>query len=187
DTSEEFMSGLVQDLRYALRQLRKSPAFTVVAVLTLALCIGANTAIFSVVDGVLLRPLPFKTPGALYTLWERNLKMGYEQNSPAPANFRDWRDRNHVFEQLAAFDSSASFDLSGGQKPERVDGTAVSPGLFELLGVVPLLGRTFSDQAGQLGQDREVLLSYGLWQRRFNGERSIVGKSIAVDGKAFTI
>src|SRR5262249_19614131 len=72
-------------------------------------------------------------------------------------------------------------------KPERVDGTAVSPGLFELLGVVPLLGRTFSDQAGQLGQDREVLLSYGLWQRRFNGERSIVGKSIAVDGKAFTI
>jgi putative ABC transport system permease protein len=181
------MSGLLQDLRYALRQLRKSPGFTAVAVLTLAAGIGANTAMFSVIDGVLLRPLPFKAPADLYTVWERNQKMGYEQNPPAAANFRDWRDRNHVFEQMAAFDASATVDLSGNDKPERVDGAAVSPGLFDLLGVTPLIGRAFSLQEDQLGEQRVILLSHGLWQRRFNADRSIVGKPIAVNGKDFTV
>jgi len=91
------MATLLQDLRYGLRMLARNPGFTAVAVLTLALGIGANTAIFSMVNGVLLRPLPFKDPGRLYTLWERNLKMGYDQNPPAAGNFRDWRDRNTVF------------------------------------------------------------------------------------------
>src|SRR5215471_18425021 len=144
------MNGFVQDLRYALRQLRKSPGFTAVAVIPLALGIGANTAMFSVIDGVLLRPLPFRAPGGLYTLWERNPRMGYEQNNPAAANFHDWRDRNRVFEQLAAFDPSKSFDLSGNGKPERVDGAAVSPVLFELLGVAPEIGRTFSSNEDHL-------------------------------------
>jgi len=181
------MNGLLQDFRYALRQLRKSPGFSAVAVATLALGIGANTAMFSVIHGVLQRPLPFKAPDGLYTLWERNLKMGYEQNPPAAANFRDWRDRNHVFEQLAAVDFLVTFDLSGNDKPERVDGAAVSPGLFELLGVAPVLGRTFSSQGDQLGQERVILLSYGLWQDRFSADRSIVGKAIAVNGRDFTI
>ena len=181
------MNGLAQDIRYTLRQLRKNPGFTAVAVLTLTLGIGANAAMFSVIDAVLLRSLPFKAPAGLYTLWERNQKMGYEQNPPAAANFRDWRDRNRVFEQLAAFDASASFDLSGGNKPERVDGAAVSPGLFELLGVEPLLGRTFSAGEDQLGQERVILLSYGLWQRRFNADASIVGKAIDVNGRNFTV
>jgi putative ABC transport system permease protein len=181
------MSGLLQDLRFALRQMRKTPGFTAVAVITLALGIGANTAMFSVIDGVLLRPLPFKAPSDLYTLWERNIKMGYDQNPPAAANFRDWRDRNQVFEQLAAFDPSKSFDLSGNDKPERVDGAAVSPGLFELLGVAPIIGRTFSSNEDQLGQERMILLSYGLWRRRFNADRSVVGRHITVDGRDFTV
>ena len=181
------MSGLFQDIRYALRQLRKSPVFTAIALLTLALGIGANTAMYSVIDGVLLRPLPFKAPADLYTLWERNQKMGYEQNPPAAANFRDWRDRNHVFEQVAAFDASTTFDLSGNDKPERVDGAAVSPGLFDLLGATPLIGRSFSSQEDQLGHERVILISHGLWQRRFNADPSIVGKPIAVNGKDFTV
>ena len=137
------MNGLLQDVRYDLRQLCKTPGFTGVALITLALGIGATTAMFSVIDGVLIRPLPFKAPSRLYTVWERNPKMGYEEILPAAANFRDWRERNQAFEQLAAFDAAESFDLSGDSKPERVDGAAVSPGLFELLGVSPLIGHTF--------------------------------------------
>jgi putative ABC transport system permease protein len=181
------MNTLIQDLRYALRQLRKSPGFTATAIIVLALGIGANTAMFSMVYGVMLRSLPFNEPGQLYTLWERNLKMGYEQNPPAAGNFRDWRDRNRVFEQIAAFDASRTFNLAGNNNPERVDGTAASPSLFELLGVKPLFGRTFSLQEDQLGGDNVVLLSYELWQRRFNSDRSIVGKPITVDGKNVTV
>src|SRR5208337_556055 len=145
-----------------------SPGFTAVVVITLALGMGANTAIFSMVHGVLLQRLPFRDPGQLYTLWERNLKMGYEQNPPAAANFRDWRERNGVFEQMAVFDSARTFNLAGAGNPERVDGAAVSPGLFELLGVKPILGRTISTGEDQPGRDQVVMLSYGLWQRRFN-------------------
>src|SRR5437879_13334107 len=135
------MGGLIQDLRYALRQLRKSPGFTATAIIVFALGIGANTAMFSMVYGVMLRSLPFNDPGQLYTLWERNLKMGYEQNPPAAANFRDWRDRNTVFEQMAEFDSARTFNLAGTANPERVDGAAVSPALLGLLGVAPVLRR----------------------------------------------
>jgi putative ABC transport system permease protein len=182
-----FLETLAQDIRYALRSLRRSPGFTSVAVLTLALGIGANTAIFSMVYGVILRPLPFKDAGRLYTLWERNQQMGYEQNAPAAGNFRDWRDRNSAFEHIAAFDASRTFNLSGSSEPERVDGAAVSPALFDLLRVAPVIGRTFSSQEDQLGQDHVVLLGYGLWQRRFNSDPSIVGKLITVDGTNSTV
>jgi len=181
------MNTLLQDLKYALRMFAKNSGFTAVAVLTLALGIGANTAMFSMIHGVLIRPLPFKGPSRLFTLWERNPKMGYEQNPPAPANFRDWRDRNRAFEQIAAFDASRTFNLAGSGNPERVDGAAVSPGLFELLGVEPGLGRTFSPGEDQLGRDRVVMLSYGLWQRRFNADRSIIGKSVTIDGRSCTV
>ena len=181
------MRTLIQDLRYGIRMLARNRGFTTVAAFTLALGIGANTAMFSMVYGVLMRPLPFKDPGQLYTLWERNLKMGYEQNAPAAANFADWRDRSKVFEQMAAFDASRTFNLAGSGNPERVDGAAVSPSLFELLGVEPVWGRTFSPGEDQLGRDRVVLLSYGLWQRRFNADRSIVHKSIMIDGRSCTV
>ena len=181
------MLTLLKDAKYSMRMLASNRSFTLLAVLTLALGIGANTAMFSIVDGVLLRPLSFKDPGRLYTLWERNLKMGYEQNPPAAANFRDWRDRNTVFEQMAAFDAFRTFNLAGSGNPERVDGTAVSPGLFELLAVEPSLGRAFSSGEDQLGRDRVVMLSHGLWQRRFNGDPSMVGKSVMIDGRSCTV
>src|SRR5439155_23182682 len=135
--------------------LAKNRGFTAVAVITLALGIGANTAMFSMVHGVLMRPLPFKDPGRLYTLWERNLKMGYEQNEPAAANFADWRDRSKVFEQMPAFDASTTFNLAGSGNTERVDGAAVSPSLFELLGVESVWGRTFSRGEARFGPDRD--------------------------------
>ena len=182
-----WLHSVISDCRYGIRQLRKNPSFTAVAVMTLALGIGANTAMFSMVYGVVLRPLPFKDAGRLYTLWERNAKMGYEQNPPAAGNFRDWRDHNHVFEQMAAFDSTQTFNLAGNSSPERVDGAAVSPELFALLGVSPLIGRAFSSQEDQLGQNRVVLLSYELWQRRFNANPSIVGKPITLDGSNSTV
>jgi len=181
------MTTLLNDVRYGIRMLAKSPGFTFVVVFTLALGIGANTAIFSMVHSVLLQRLPFKDPGQLYTLWERNLKMGYEQNPPAAANFRDWRERNGVFEQMAAFDSSRTFNLAGGGNPERVDGAAVSPFLFELLGVKPLWGRTFAVGEDQPGRDEVVLLSYGLWQRRFGADRAAVGRTISIDGRSCTV
>jgi putative ABC transport system permease protein len=181
------MAGLFHDLRYALRMLSKTPGFTAVAVITLALSIGANTAMFSMVDGVLMRPLPFKDPQQLYTLWERNSKMGYEQSPPAAGNFRDWRDHNTVFEQIAAFDASKTFNMAGAGTPGRVDGAAVSPSLFELLGVKPELGRTFSSEEDQPGQGRVVILGYGLWRRRFNADPSIVGKTVSIDGKDCTV
>ena len=181
------MQPLIQDLRYGLRMLAKNPGFTAVAVLTLALGIGANTAMFSVINGVLMRPLPFKDPGQLYTLWERNVKMGYEQNPPAAANFRDWRDRSSVFEQMAEFDAARTFNLAGTANPERVDGAAVSPGLFGLLGVEPMKGRTFASGEDTPGRDQVVMLSYGLWQRRFNADLSIVGKTVTIDAKACTV
>jgi putative ABC transport system permease protein len=177
------MVGLFHDLRYAFRMLTKAPGFTAVAVLTLAFGIGANTAMFSVIDGVLMRPLPFPAPQQLYMLWERNLKMGYEQNAPAAGNFRDWRDRSTVFQNIAAFDASSTFDLASNGEPERVDGATVSPTLFEVLGVAPKLGRTFSLDETQIGHDKVVILSYGLWQRRFNADPSILGKPVTVDGK----
>jgi len=182
-----WLHSVISDCRYGIRQLRKNPGFTAVAVMTLALGIGANTAMFSMVDGVVLRPLPFQDAGRLYTLWERNTKMGYEQNPPAAGNFRDWRDHNRVFHQMAAFDSTQTFNLAGNSSPERVDGAAVSPELFALLGVSPLIGRAFSSQEDQLGQNRVVLLSYELWQRRFNANPSIVGKPITLDGSNSTV
>jgi putative ABC transport system permease protein len=181
------MGALFNDVRYGIRMLAKSPGFTAVVVITLALGMGANTAIFSMVHGVLLQRLPFRDPGQLYTLWERNLKMGYEQNPPAAANFRDWRERNGVFEQMAAFDSARTFNLAGAGNPERVDGAAVSPGLFELLGVKPILGRTISTGEDQPGRDQVVMLSYGLWQRRFNADRAVMGKSITLDARSCTV
>src|SRR5204863_8762956 len=145
---------VMNDLKFALRQLIKNPGFTAVAVLTLALGIGANTAMFSVVNAVLLRPLPFKEPARLVTVWERNPKQGYDQNVAAPANFLDWKAQSQSFEQLAMFDVARGYNLTGTDEPARVNGFAVTANLFQTLGVNPAIGRDFSIEEETQGRDR---------------------------------
>ena len=174
------------DLRYAVRLQQKNPAFTIVAVIALALGIGANTAIFSVVNTVLLQPLPYKDPERLVMVWEEATKAGYPTDTPTAANFVDWRDQNHVFEGMAAIDDT-SFNLTGSGDPERLEGRRVSADLFPLLGVEPQLGRVFTATEDQPGSERVVLLSYGLWQRRFGGDTGIVGKTLTLNGAGYTV
>ncbi len=131
------METLFKDIHYSIRNLLKRPGFAAIVIITLGLGIGANTAIFSVVNAVLLRSLPFHNSEQLVTLWERNPKQGYEQNPPAAGNFVDWRDQNHVFAQIAIYAPSKRFNLALGDQPDRVTGAAVSSSLFELLGVSP--------------------------------------------------
>jgi len=182
-----WLDNLVQDIRYGYRMLVKNPGFTAVAVLTLALGIGANTAIFSVVNAVLLRPLPFPNPEQLVALFERDPKVGYDQNFPAAGNYLDWRAQNNVFTQMAAYGGEGQYNLTGAERPERVAGAAVTADLFPLLGIRPLLGRTFASEEELPGHDRVVVLSYGLWKQRFEGDRGVVGKSIAVNGRDCTV
>ncbi|HLW55128.1 MAG TPA: ABC transporter permease [Candidatus Angelobacter sp.] len=175
------ISGLLnfgRDLRYALRLLRKNPGFSAVAILTLALGIGANSAIFSVVNAMLLRPLPFAEPERLVRLWETQPDHG--KNVVNAYNFMDWRDNTHSFEDMAAV-STLEFNLTGGGAPLAVPGDQVSTGYFSILKVNPYLGRTFVPDDGVPGRQR-VILSYGLWQERFGSDPEIVGKTISVDG-----
>ena len=177
------MRVLIQDLRFALRQMRKRPGFTAVVVLTMALGIGANSAIFSVLDAVLLRPLPYSHPEGLVKVWSRftGIGMPNDQNWVSAPEFRDFRQLNHSFSALAAMGvEGVNLGLKGS--PQRVVGSAVSPSLFPLLGVQPLIGRTFLEEEGQPGRDHEVLLGYGLWRRVFNGNPRVVGSTIDIDG-----
>jgi putative ABC transport system permease protein len=174
------------DLRYAIRLQRKNPGFTIVAVIALALGIGANTAIFSVVNTVLLRPLPYKDPERLVMVWEEATKAGYPQDTPTAANFVDWRTQNQTFEGMAAI-ADDSFNLTGTGDPERLEGQRVSTDLFPLFGVEPQIGRVFAAAEDQPGNERVVLLSYGLWQRRFGGDAGIVGKTLQLNGAGYTV
>jgi putative ABC transport system permease protein len=180
------LSDLSQDLRYGLRMLLKNPGFTIVAIIALALGIGANTAIFSVVNTVLLRPLPYKHPDRLVMVWEENSKQGFPRDTPAAGNYLDWRDQNHVFEGMAAM-AEISFNLTGAGEPERIDGQRVSATLFQLLGVDPALGRAFLPDEDRPGANHVVILSHGLWQRRFGSDPAIIGRAINLDGQSFTV
>jgi len=165
----------LQDVRYGLRMLRKSPGFTSVAVLTLALGIGANTAIFSVVYGVLLRPLPFKDPARLIVLHETTPRVGTV--SVSYPNFLDWRAQSHAFAQMAAV-TSVQFNLAGVSQPESISGVGVSPNFLSLLGVRPFLGRDFNDSEEKPGTAPVVLLSYQLWQSHLGGDPTAIGRKI---------
>jgi putative ABC transport system permease protein len=180
------METFLQDLRYGLRTLAKNPGFTAVAVLTLALGIGANTAIFSVVNTVLLQPLPYKDPDRLVMVWEDDTKGGYPRDTPAAANYIDWRDQNQVFEGMAAI-ADESFNLTGTGEPERIVGRRVSANLFDLLGVEPRLGRAFLPEEDKVGAGRVVIMSHGLWQRRFGSDMNITGKPLTLNGESFTV
>ncbi len=180
------MERLWQDLRYGARSLAKHRSFTVVAITALALGIGFNTAIFSVVDTVLLRPLPYHEPDRLVSVWERNLRAGLARSEMAPANYLDLRAQNQVFDQVGAF-LDQSITLTGKGEPERLEGHSVSANLLSILGVQPTVGRTFLPDEDQLGNHQVVVLSHGLWQRRFDGNRGIVGQPITLDGQPFTV
>lgn len=183
------MNGLLQDVRYALRQLRKSPGFAAVAVVTLALGIGANTAIFSVVNAVLLRPLGFRDAGRLVRVWHvppAKSFPGMTTFAVSAANYLDWERQNHVFDQMAIY-AYRGFDLTGNDKPEQVDASAVSSGFFAILGVSPMLGRTFSPDEDQPGRSQVVVLSHRLWQEHFGSNPDIVGHDINLDGKAYLV
>jgi len=175
----------MEDLRYALRGLRRSPGFTAVAVIALALGIGANTAIFSVVNAVLLRPLPYRDSGRLVVVDERRI-TGPEVHNVSPANFLDWREQNRVFDPI-----SAAFlwgvNLTGRGEAEQISGLQVTSNLFTLLGAQAELGRTFLPEEGQPGAKRVVLLSHALWQRRFGSDPGIVGQAIALSGESYTV
>ncbi len=177
---------LLQDIRFSLRMFRRSPGFALFAVLALALGLGANAAIFSVVDAVLLRPLPFSDAARLVAVWEDASHLGFPRNTPAPANFADWKSRNHVFQDMAALRGNL-YALTGEGTPEQVEGSPVTANLFPLLGVSPILGRNFSTEEDRPGGPRVVLISYGLWQRRFGGERTIVGREVWLNGQKYQI
>lgn len=180
------MSTLLQDLRYGFRILAKNPGFTAVAVLTLALGIGANTAIFSVVNAVLFRPLPFKDPDRLVVVWENNRRKGWERHPVEGNRFCEWVRQNRVFEGMAA---RSSFDLnfSGNGEAERIRVAAVSSNYFSIYGVQPALGRTFLPSEDWQGGGRVVVLSQGFWERRFGADTNILGRAITLDGESCTI
>src|SRR3982751_1251368 len=178
------MENLMQDLRYGMRMLFKNPGFTAVAVFALALGIGANSAIFSVVDAVLLRPLPYKDPNRLVMVWERPKTR--DTNVISPANFLDWQDQSSVFEQMAAF-YDTRYNFTGVDNPEELPVQVVSDNMFSLLGVNAILGRTFTSEDAKAGQDDVAILSHGLWQRRFGGDPGVIGRTILLNGRPNTV
>ena len=177
------MFTLLQDVRYALRLLFKSPGFTAIAILTLALGIGANTAIFSVVNGVLLRPLPFRDPSRLVLIAERS---SFPVISTSYQNYLDWRDQSHSFESMEATRGGA-ITLTGTGEPERLNVRMVTAGFFSMLGINAYSGRTFLLEEDRAGGAPVALLSYGLWQRRFGGSQEIIGKAINLDSQPYTV
>ncbi len=180
------MGTLWQDLRYGARMLRRNPGFAAVAILTLAIGIGANVVIFSLVNGVLLKPLPFPDSGRVVTIWETDANRNITRGTASAAEFLDWRDMNHVFQELSA-SRAVYFTLTGNGEPEQVWGFQVSGNFFRMLRVSPILGRDFTSEDEQPGHEQVVILSYGLWQRHYGGDASIIGKSILVDEKPFTV
>ncbi|HEY3767682.1 MAG TPA: ADOP family duplicated permease [Candidatus Angelobacter sp.] len=178
------ITSLLQDLRYGFRMLAKAPTFSIIAIITLALGIGANTAIFSVVNGVLLNPLPFHDPEQLVSLFQKI--PNFENGSISYPNFKDWQRMNRTFETLAAY-RTVGFTLSGSGEPERLRGEMVSAGLFDLLGMHPLLGRTFSADEDRLGANPTVMITEGLWKRKFAGRKDIIGQRMILDDEGRTI
>jgi len=180
--------NLLQDFRYGIRVLRRSPGFTTVAVLTLALGIGATSAIFSVIDAVLLRPLPYNQPDRLVMVWGKLAGIGLprDQNAVSAPEFIDFQAMNQVFERIAACTGS-SFNLTVEGGPERVQGASVSASLFPLLRVQPVLGRTFRPEEDQPGRDNVVLLSHGLWQRRFGSDPNLIGKTLTLSDRICSV
>ncbi|MFP2925830.1 ABC transporter permease [Pyxidicoccus sp. 3LG] len=185
-----FLDALVQDIRYALRTLRKAPAFSLVAVLTLALGIGATTALFSVVRGVLLEPLPFPASERLVRLWQASPTLSTPRVALSQNDFEDWKARQQSFSDVGAWfhvENMSGVDLSGLGDPEKLQATFVMDGFFSTLGMAPQLGRALLPEEHQAGRDAVVVLSHGLWTRRFGADPSLVGRTLTLNGEPHTV
>ena len=183
---EHLLETCWQDIRFGARMLRKNPGFTAVVVLTLALGIGANTAVFSVVNGVLLKPLPYRDPGRLLRLWESSLQGG-TLGTVAPANFYDWREQSRSFEKMAAIDPYPDFIMNGVSEARRLAGAAVSQDFFSLLGTHMTAGRDFLPEEDRPGSNHVIILSYSTWQSYFGGRSDVVGKRLTLNNDAYTV
>ena len=189
-----FVETTRQDVRYAIRALRKNPGFTAAAVLTLGIGVGATTTMFAVVQAVLLRPLPYAEPERLVRIFETNPIKHWTKNVAAPANYADWKAQNTVFENVAAYEAfskegSGASDvyLTGSGEPQGLKAMVVSGNLIRMLGVPPLMGRTFTDEETFEGQARVVVLSYGLWQSLFGGDRGVIGRTMMLNGRTYDV
>ncbi|MDX6613047.1 MAG: putative transport system permease protein [Blastocatellia bacterium] len=180
------MDNLIKDIRYGIRSLLKRPGFAAIAILTLALGIGANTAIFSVVNAVLLRPLPFADPDRLVMIWEDASFAGFARNTPAPANYVDVKNQNQVFSDMAAMDMR-TFNLTGDGQPEKIEARGVTASFFPLLGVKPALGRWFVADEDKPGANRVAMITHSLWQQRYGGEANIIGRELSLNGEKYTV
>lgn len=179
----------LHDIRFAFRMLLKRPGFTLIVVLTLALGIGANTTIFSAIDAVLLNPLPYKDPERLMVVWETNKQLGpemWDRNEVAIGNFLDWRSRNQVFDQLGSL-FYTDMNLSGMGEPERIKSCVVTANLFQVLGVQPMLGRSFLPEEERPGSPSTVIISHDLWQRLFGSDRNVINKTLTLNGHTVAV
>ncbi|MBA2432763.1 MAG: ABC transporter permease, partial [Chthoniobacterales bacterium] len=177
---------MINDLKHAFRSLLKTPGFTAVALITVALAIAANTAVFSLVNALLIRPLPFKDPQKLVLLFEKFSAMGLDQIPVSVPEYLDYEKQLTSYDGIGAFDFS-NFNLTGGDIPERIQGAVVTPGVFPLLGVQPIKGRVFSETEIGEGNDGVVVISERLWKRRFNSDPQLVGQQLPINGRSFTV
>jgi putative ABC transport system permease protein len=177
---------LWQDLRCGSRMLLKHPSFTFIAVLTLALGIGANTAIFSVLNSVLLRPLPYEAADRLVWIWDSNPSLDYPRFPSSGLNFKDWQQESESFEHMSAF-TGWSFNLTNEGEPERIQGAMASSDFFPMLGIKPVMGRVFLLEEEKAGSHRVALISYSLWQRRFASDPDIINRSITLNGESYSV
>jgi putative ABC transport system permease protein len=189
-----FVETTLQDIRYGLRSLRKNPAYSLVAIATLAVGIGAGTAVFSVASAVLLRPLPYKDPSRLVRVFETNPLKNWARNIASPANYADWKSRNTVFTDIAAYEQfnsngsgASEMFLTGQGEPQGLKSLGVTGNFFSVLGTPPIIGRTFTDDETFDGKARVVVLTYGLWQSAFAGDPGVIGRSITLSGRTFDV
>src|ERR1700719_2259533 len=177
---------MLSEIKVALRGLAKSPAFVVIAIATLALAIGANSAVFSLINALLVRPLPYQQPSKLALIWEQFATQGLDRIPVSPPEYLDLEKEFQSGTQLAAF-TYQTFNLGGGDVPERISGALVAPSLFPLLGVEPIKGRTFAREEQGEGHDDVIVISERLWQRRFNADPMLIGKTLLLNGRSYTV
>src|SRR5690349_15571820 len=185
-SAQELMNTLWQDLRYGMRMLAKKPGFTVVAVITLALGIGANTAIFSVVNGLLLNPLPYRNSERLAIIWTHSPGANVDQDWPSPGQYAAVVSQNTAFEEIAIA-QGGNMILTGEGAPERIGAVRTSSNMFSILGAKPQMGRVFLPEEDAGGKSTTVILSYGLWQQRFGGDANVLGQSLRLNGENYTV